>query len=209
MTCSCPHCNQKYTIDNSFIGKTIECQTCQNEFVIVPEIVGQAKCTKCKGYFDVAEFNNSTIKCPLCNKRTIIMSPQQQAEFDKKQKVENAKAWTGCSFMVLILIAIVWGISSCVSSCNENSKQQRIEQAKNGDISIARIFCEDKITERLRAPSTAKFSFTTQDKQDNEYNFSGFVDSQNGFGAMVRTAFKVRIRYVSYGTYVIESLELR
>ena len=59
-----------------------------------------------------------------------------------------------------------------------------------------RISCEEKIKEILTSPSTAEFS------DRNEWAFSknkhtllvqGYVDSQNGFGAMIRSDFQFEI----------------
>lgn len=33
-TIECPHCNQEYSVDNSFIGQKVECTACGNKFTI-------------------------------------------------------------------------------------------------------------------------------------------------------------------------------
>lgn len=43
----------------------------------------------------------------------------------------------------------------------------------------------------LKAPSTAKFSDPIVTKTANVFEVSGYVDSQNSFGAMLRTTFTV------------------
>ena len=64
------------------------------------------------------------------------------------------------------------------------------------DQDTVRISCEEKIKEILTSPSTAEFA------DRNEWAFSknkhtllvqGYVDSQNGFGAMIRSDFQFEI----------------
>lgn len=51
------------------------------------------------------------------------------------------------------------------------------------------------ITDRLKAPSTAEFASihqsTVSQSGNNEWKVSSYVDSQNGFGAMIRTKFTI------------------
>lgn len=55
---------------------------------------------------------------------------------------------------------------------------------------------KDYITNNLKAPSTAKFPWdlkTTYDVKMGKYSVLSYVDSQNGFGAMIRTNFLCEI----------------
>ena len=55
----------------------------------------------------------------------------------------------------------------------------------------------------LKAPSTAKFTDWTESLMnktgDNQYRFVSYVDSQNGFGAMLRTRFACDVQFESDG----------
>lgn len=59
----------------------------------------------------------------------------------------------------------------------------------------AGIICERFVTKRLKSPSTAKFASVIWDgvravkSGKNQYTFRSWVDSQNSFGAMIRTQF--------------------
>ena len=67
---------------------------------------------------------------------------------------------------------------------------------------LAYNFAEDFITERLKSPSTAEFPGIF-DKKDHitdlgggEYQINSWVDSQNGFGAMIRSRWSCKIKFV-------------
>lgn len=58
------------------------------------------------------------------------------------------------------------------------------------------IIAEMYVKETLRAPSTAKFTdLLAASDGPCRYRVHGRVDSQNGFGAMVRTNFTFRMRF--------------
>jgi hypothetical protein len=71
-------------------------------------------------------------------------------------------------------------------------------QGGPGDHNVSAISaCETKIVPRLVAPSTAKFSgwtnSTTSNGPDDSIIVSAYVDSQNSFGAMIRTPYTCTI----------------
>ncbi len=75
---------------------------------------------------------------------------------------------------------------------DESSTPKRTDES-----STAVVMCEEFVTRRLRSPSTAEFplldsSFVTETQAD--FLVRSYVDSQNGFGAMVRTQFECRVR---------------
>lgn len=63
----------------------------------------------------------------------------------------------------------------------------------------ALTMCQVAVKDRLRAPSTAKFTdrhVIDRDPHDaNQYRILGEVDAQNGFGAMLRSYWKCQIGY--------------
>ena len=59
------------------------------------------------------------------------------------------------------------------------------------------ISCQKTIKEILKSPSTAKFPNITEwgfAKEDGIITIQGYVDSQNSFGAMIRSDFQFKIR---------------
>lgn len=57
-----------------------------------------------------------------------------------------------------------------------------------------RVCQEDFVPKRLKAPKTAEFSGVTVTESGGVYTVTGSVDSQNGFGALIRSSFTCKVR---------------
>ncbi len=57
----------------------------------------------------------------------------------------------------------------------------------------ARDVCEQFVQRRLKAPATAEFSESTVMRGGGEWVVEGEVDSENGFGALIRSAFRCTV----------------
>lgn len=63
------------------------------------------------------------------------------------------------------------------------------------------------VKKHLKAPSSAKFSNPYSDDgasfqrrvDENTFHVGGWVDSQNGFGAMIRTTWEAQVSYAGSG----------
>ena len=72
----------------------------------------------------------------------------------------------------------------------------------DSDPILAYNFAEDFIKDRLKAPSTAEFPGTFEKKKhvtdlgNGEYLIESWVDSQNGFGAMIRSRWSCKIIFL-------------
>ena len=59
----------------------------------------------------------------------------------------------------------------------------------------AQVACEDAVKTLLKAPATAEFdNWQRQKNADGTYKVTGTVDSQNSFGAMLRSQFGCTVR---------------
>lgn len=74
----------------------------------------------------------------------------------------------------------------------------------------AQINMEHYIEERLTSPSSAEFTFTSNLQLDDKtFKMEGYVDSQNGFGAMIRSQFSGTLEYTSnYSKYSVRGFEI-
>jgi len=94
---------------------------------------------------------------------------------------------------IVILSITAFFIGTCIS------KQAPVEEQKQERTLIeVKIDAEAFIEMYLKSPSTADFNWSTKGvKQLNDtlYNVSGYVDSQNGFGAMIRSKYYCTIWY--------------
>ncbi|MDR2269357.1 MAG: hypothetical protein LBF27_00510 [Sphingobacterium sp.] len=109
----------------------------------------------------------------------------------------------GCSGWVIVLV-IILTIGYCTRDKKEDSgnssKTNNTESQIQENYLLAYIYAEDFIKERLKAPSTAKFPDDFERYKhvkyigDNKYQIISWVDSQNSFGAMLRTKFSCTIK---------------
>lgn len=59
----------------------------------------------------------------------------------------------------------------------------------------AQVSCEDAVSNMLKAPATAKFdNWVRNANGDGSFTVTGTVDSQNSFGAMLRSQFSCKVR---------------
>ncbi len=64
---------------------------------------------------------------------------------------------------------------------------------------MAFVQCQDIVKGELVSPSTADFpfmDFSANAAPDNLYIIKSYVDSQNGFGATIRTRWRCKARYI-------------
>lgn len=136
---------------------------------------GKKLCPHCK-----SEVDPQATRCPKCQGKIYV--------WDLKKKL-----LLGAIFLVIIGAVI----SSDSSSTPQISPEQKIVQLKEHALSS---FSRAYIEKILKSPSTAKFSYSpniTQDPKDkNLFEIVSYVDSQNGFGAMIRSNWSIKARYV-------------
>ena len=90
-----------------------------------------------------------------------------------------------------------------ISRQEQEGRERRREAEKEMErqrsiASDARYSAKEFVKRRLRAPSTASFSGLTETSvtktKDGDYFVMGWVDSQNGFGAMIRSTWAVQMK---------------
>ena len=206
----CAHCGQKYDADESFIGQSIQCQSCGNSFVADEYKVMQTRCWYCKEWFEVDSYNKE-VTCPKCGKKMHPMTPKQIREDDekqKKQKRSNIRFSIGC---LVVVGLITWGLVSCISSCNESSRERNKEEAVYGSKSQACVLVEQAIEKRLLNPKRSNIDFDFQnirfDKETKTYTIPGTCEAQNAFGAMLMKRFVAKVQYDSF-EYRLISLDM-
>lgn len=111
-------------------------------------------------------------------------------ETDKKNAKESA---IGC--LIFIVIGGILFVSC--SSDESETPEQKAERMCKDEIS-ARVMAQSFIKDRLKAPSTAEFSGYGETKTlylgDCTHQVIGYVDSQNSFGAQIRTHYSATVK---------------
>ena len=99
---------------------------------------------------------------------------QPSDKYDKRA----ARGGVGC--LIVLAIVLVVGVKSCGSDGGGTS----------GDEDTAIRACEGSVEKQLKAPATAKFSNVNARRvDDTTYSVSGDVDSENSFGALLRSSW--------------------
>jgi hypothetical protein len=107
-----------------------------------------------------------------------------------KKKEEQKKTGKGC----LVVLGIIVFIAILVFLGGGNGEQTQPIERDTTSI----VFAEEVIKGILKAPSTAKFVDVEAYELSNEkdvWAINGYVDSQNSFGAMIRSQWEVQLDY--------------
>lgn len=98
----------------------------------------------------------------------------------------------GCLNVVgtIFLLFVIMFIIASIFDTGEEEKPDKIG---------AFLYAEMAVENHLKAPSTAEFASynpANVTQEGNTFYVLSYVDSQNGFGAMVRSNFEVRVIFV-------------
>lgn len=98
---------------------------------------------------------------------------------DRRKRVDR---W---AIAAVIGLAVVVGVVACVAGSIRGS------DSSNDDLeSISQ--CETRIEKMLKSPSTAAFD-STSESDGGKWTVTGTVDSENGFGASVRSNYQCTV----------------
>lgn len=145
------------------------------------------KCKECS-----TEISSFAKSCPQCG------APNSRSQRD---------GLTGCfGLFLLVLGCTSWAVIKTPSGGPD-------DWLTEDNSTMAYLMMEDFVTERLKSPGSAEFpgiwetaSHTT--KLDNhQYRISSWVDSQNTFGANVRTRFSGVVEQTAQDKWRLVSLD--
>jgi len=98
----------------------------------------------------------------------------------------------------LVMLLLTMGIF--LTGCSKETKEEKANRECHDTLSSF-VVSQSFIKKRLKAPSTAKFATIVDDgvsiknTKNCTHVVKAFVDSQNGFGAMIRNYYQVTMTY--------------
>lgn len=141
--------------------------------------------------------------CTSCGKAVIPSALLAQAA-----PVQARSGLSKTSKFALLLIGIVLAIG--VATLQWRPAGTSAPRAP--DSVDAFIMCRQFMTDRLKAPKTAEFPLSNDPgvvvtRLDGaQFRVQGFVDAQNGFGAMIRTRYDCTVRHTGGDQWRLEAL---
>jgi hypothetical protein len=125
-------------------------------------------------------------------------------EEPEKNRVEIWKIAVPVGVMFLLIAASVFGPKDDAKDDAQAVQQEEPEQPmrdEGGTKTGAWVAAKDVVIQNLKSPSTAKFGWQNPeeivtDLENRTFRVKAWVDSQNSFGATVRTKFVCDLAYL-------------
>lgn len=124
-----------------------------------------------------------------------------------KSKPSAAEQAKGCAVILglclLLFVAFKFG---CSSEEPVYTKEQQDSVYADKHSTMAQLQAEGFIKEKLKSPSSADFDWGSTKVwylKDSTFMVKGAVDSQNSFGAMIRTRYEARVRQLNESDWTI------
>lgn len=114
----------------------------------------------------------------------------------------------GAVIFTIAFFFIIFLVFKC--SCSQTDEQVSDNNEQNSKIT-ALTAAQEEVKARLKSPSSADFPWGSDcvtKISDNTYVINSYVDSQNSFGAMLRTNFTCQITLTGNDNYTCDSVEL-
>jgi len=179
----CTHCGKILKIPEEYLGQKGRCNHCQGEITVTvapPKFSAEA----IQAEAEQEQKIESTVLHGLANigePLPLPDHPSKRATLTPKQK----SCVIGCLFFV-----VLFGVMPAMCNLTQSKEtKRRIQEERH--VNRAWVQTQMWIEKCLKAPASAKFP--PQPPYENlgyrRYRFTSYVDSQNSFGAMLRTDF--------------------
>jgi len=97
----------------------------------------------------------------------------------------------GCLITIIVAVAL-FGlfllVGSLISSAPKQTESERVQATKH---------CEEAVSGQLKAPATAQFNSHESESSPGIWTVVGTVDSENSFGAFLRSEFQCTLTLTS------------
>lgn len=154
------------------------------------------------------------INCKECGKQVSTEAKACPHCGAKPPKKIGILGWIALAFFtILVAQCSLYNAGDNTQGIAQSQSPEQIKyQAQQKLLSDAKFACRGFVEKSLKSPATAEFQnynkfAANQDSGSNNYWVSGYVDSQNGFGAMIRTNFACELKRSDSGQWLLVSLK--
>ena len=118
-------------------------------------------------------------------------------------------------YIVILALLALGGIFLFIHSYEkkEADKKETVAWKTKDNSTMAYIMMQDFVKRRLKSPASAKFPFASEQdisiqKDEHEYVIFAYVDSQNSFGAMIRTYYSGVVKQIDAENWQLVTLDI-
>ena len=203
---ACENCGKKFKVAEEHAGKRTKCPACENaltipaagQSVFVNDPFGQPPAPSSPKPSTRAHRQppgRTAARHPATGQVVPVATPVASAVNIAGTGGFKLTRKTAVYFGVglVVVVAVLFGMKSCWSGVSEAMNDPKI-----GALTYAQMV----VKRHLKSPSTADFGGWRQtadncvtDLGKNKYLVEGWVDSENSFGATVRTSFSVKVEH--------------
>ena len=155
------------------------------------------------------------IKCKECgHKISKKASACPECGFDFKKEREERDQLMGFGLLIILVVGGWFWFTSGESSTTSSTQQTQTHWTQETNWAGAYVMTEEWVKQRLSSPGSAEFPSSYHKRQHVErvsgqrYRIESYVDSQNQFGALVRTQFVAELEQPEEDKWRLLSLEL-
>lgn len=149
-------------------------------------------CAHCGKSFNIDEARAGALAWPAVDKAAIIAKVNRQTHII-------------CGVLALVAVTVIaFGYRQCSKWLG------KAEANTCYDSGMAFVMSQNFVKKRLKSPASAQFPYkadVAEYKGDCTHTIMSHVDSQNGFGAMLRTRYVAEMKYTGDGMWQMKNLE--
>ena len=161
------------------------------------------------------EIQEAAIKCKHCGEMLDGSKdggePVPAFKTEPVRPAKHPRAKTGCVAQGCLGVVIVFAFFWLMALFGDSDSSSKAPPASHSGVE-AYGMCRDFVRDRLKAPSTAKFARISMDYITDlgggSYRVRAYVDSQNSFGAQLRTDYTCEVKHQSGETWELIDLTL-
>lgn len=185
----CTHCSSDMNVENIYLDRQINCIFCESPLLpsecIRSSVLlqsGQHNCPFCK-----ETIHPEAIKCKHCGEMIGTYTSEAKGWLTRDRKMSGVVG-------VILLVAVVLACAGLLGRERGPAGPMSESEIQDSAMATSEVF----VKEYLKSPASAKFIADKKCERfggPDEYIVVGSVDSQNGFGATIRSTYGVHMRH--------------